>query len=379
MKRQKKKSMYVVLVALVLMISIGYAALSANLRINGTSRINAFTWDVHFENAQATENSTVIPTVAPTAPAASKLQTVSYDVTFDTPGQVYEFTIDVVNGGSIDAMIDTFTSTIKIGDGEETAILADKSNLPSYLDYDVTYDDDTAIANNHLLAHNASETIKVKLTFKRNITTEQLAEAANKVINLNVGLNYKQADGTEVTIPRTTTNYVVNSNAMNIGQVIPNTITVRTGNDGPAAAMADWAGITGVANDTKPIFLRNKITSDNKIAESYIGFVVTDEMAAANSGMTAGTYYIRGGIDESALSAEERTVMLANAKVIYDAFGSICSSNPYETGLNRSSFSCDVTGLNVGVYSNGYIIATAEDNCSCAINSDSSLRCRQQS
>ena len=148
MRRKKKKSMYVALLALVLMISIGYAFLSANLKINGTSRINDVTWDVHFENAEATENSTVTPTTAPSAPAASKLQEISYDVTFDTPGQIYEFTVDVKNGGSIDAMIESFTSKIKIGDGTEQDVSS--STLPSYLDYAVTYEDGTAIADNHL-------------------------------------------------------------------------------------------------------------------------------------------------------------------------------------------------------------------------------------
>ena len=211
MRRKNKKTMYVALAALVLMISVGYAFLSANLRINGTSRIDDVTWDVHFENAEATANSTVTPTTAPNAPAASKLQTISYDVIFDTPGQIYEFTVDVVNDGTIDAMIESFTSKIKIGAGEETTILADKSNLPAYLDYDVTYEDGTAIANNHLLAASDSETIKVTVTFKRDITNAQLADAAGKEITLNVGINYKQTDGTETSVPHSRTVYTIDS------------------------------------------------------------------------------------------------------------------------------------------------------------------------
>ena len=47
---------------------------------------------------------------------------------------------------------------------------------------------------------------------------------------------------------------------------------------------------------------------------------MTQEMATANPGMVAGTYYLKGGDDGKAF--------LDNAKIIYDAFGGVgCSSD----------------------------------------------------
>ena len=358
--------MYVALAVLALMISVGYALLSANLRINGTSRINGITWDVHFENAEATENSTVSPTTAPSAPAASKLQTISYDVTFDTPGQVYEFTVDVVNGGTIDAMIESFTSKIKIGDGEEVAILADKSNLPAYLDYDVTYEDGTAIANNHLLAASDLETIKVTVTFKRDITSAQLEEAANKVITLNIVFDYKQTDGTEVIVPQpaaTTTGYVVSTTTMNIGSAIPNGVNVRST---AASAMADWTAITGNST-TYPFYLKQVLNGSDEIEESYVEFIVSAEMAAENEGMVAGTYTLKGGDSGAAFTENMNTMKTA---FDYTNHSSRCDGN------QTSYFNCSVSGLYADAYSNGGVLARG-GGYGCSVISDASSSCAE--
>ena len=200
MRRNSRKRMYITLGLLILLLTIAYAFLTSNLSVSGTSNIDDIRWDIHFENAQSTSNSTVTPTVPPSAPAVSKLTTISYDVTFNEPGDIYEFTIDTVNGGTVDAMIESYTSKIKIGDGDEVVIASNKSNLPSYLDYDVTYSDGTLIIPSHQLLINTSETIKVRIIFKSGLTIAQIEEAANKVISFNISIDYKQTDGSETSL-----------------------------------------------------------------------------------------------------------------------------------------------------------------------------------
>ena len=74
----------------------------------------------------------------------------------------------VVNAGSIDGMVDTVSSTIKIGEGEVTPIT--EQSLPSYLSYTATYSDDTEILQNHLLKAGESETYKVRIRYNDNIS-----------------------------------------------------------------------------------------------------------------------------------------------------------------------------------------------------------------
>ena len=109
------------------------------------------------------------------------------------------------------------------------------------------------------------------------------------------------------------------------------------------------------------------------VSESYVGFVVTSEMASANPGMTAGTYYLRGGVNEYSLTAANREVFIANAKTIYDAFGGVgCSldgnsgGNPYTT-TPSSNFNCSVSGLYAYAYSYGYVVAADGAGSRCIV------------
>ena len=109
------------------------------------------------------------------------------------------------------------------------------------------------------------------------------------------------------------------------------------------------------------------------VLESYVGFVVTPEMATANPGMVAGTYYLKGGDDGKAF--------LDNAKIIYDAFGGVgCYSdgasggNPYTT-TPSSDFSCYVSGLDAYVTSDGIVGAYVDSDSGCNVDQNGSSSC----
>ena len=123
----KRRTIITILVILLLTISMGYAALSTTLSINGSSRINNATWNVFWSNVQVKSGSVT----ASTPTIDSSKTTVTYDVTLNNPGDFYEFTVDANNTGSIDAMIDTVTSKLN-----GSAI----TTLPNYLYYYVSYD-----------------------------------------------------------------------------------------------------------------------------------------------------------------------------------------------------------------------------------------------
>lgn len=194
MDNRKKASL--ILVILLLMVSVVYAALSSTLNINGTSKIAATSWDIHFENAQATSNSNVTPTIAPSALPENKSLLLTYDVQLANPGDVYEFSVDVVNGGTIDGMIELFTSTIKVGDGPEEVVSS--STIPSYLSYSVKYSDNSNIQVNRSLNASTSRTIIVHVELKDDITAEELAELDGTTISLKLGMSYKQKDSTAI-------------------------------------------------------------------------------------------------------------------------------------------------------------------------------------
>ena len=87
-------------------LSIAYASLSTVLEISGSTRVTATNWDIHLANVKVTNGS-----VSANTPQISGTSTLSFDVDLNIPGDFYEFTVDVVNDGAIDAMIDSFVIT----------------------------------------------------------------------------------------------------------------------------------------------------------------------------------------------------------------------------------------------------------------------------
>ena len=159
--------------ALIIGLSVGFAYLSTSLNILGSTTVARTSWDVHFENVQVNEAS-----VYAEEPQIDENETtVSYNVHLDLPGDFYEFRVDAVNDGTIDAMIETFTST------------EISSRVAQYLSYSVTYSDGGEIKQNDILKAKTSTTYKVRVEFLKDIEASDLDE--NGVdLELSFGVEY---------------------------------------------------------------------------------------------------------------------------------------------------------------------------------------------
>ena len=117
---------------------------------------------------------------------------------------------------------------------------------------------------------------------------------------------------------------------------------------------------TNASNLNKTFYLKHTIV-DDIVTESYVEFVVTPEMAGANSGMTAGTYYLKGGDNGAAYTTNKATLTTA--------FG---SSNCTD---NSSSFGCNVSGLRAFANSNGSVGANDGASAYCSVYNDGNSYC----
>ena len=177
-KNGNGKLFVLLLLLLVVGVSVGYAALSKTLNINGTSNIgNNANWDVHLENVAVTGGSANATTPA----KLSGTDTIVFAVDLNTPGDFYEFTFDVVNDGTIDAKLNTKPSIPSIPE-----------NLQDYVTYTVTYNDGGSALNaNDTLDHETTKKVKVRLEFKKDITQLPTVEEENP-LTLSFTLNYVQ-------------------------------------------------------------------------------------------------------------------------------------------------------------------------------------------
>ena len=87
-------------------LTVVYAALNTVLKITGNAEIVTSNWDIKLANPIVTSGS-----VNNNLPVISGNKEASFTATLNNPGDFYEFSIDVVNNGSIDAMIDSVTKT----------------------------------------------------------------------------------------------------------------------------------------------------------------------------------------------------------------------------------------------------------------------------
>ena len=190
-KIRKSRKSVVVVMALLLLISIGYAALTTNLTIGGSATIKKQTFSVYFNNVQINPSS-VSGAKVTTAPSTSgtSTTTINWAVTLDTPGEFYEFNVDIVNGGTMDAMVNTATNNIV-----STLTQAQQA----YLDYTVTYVNGAAIERYDKLAIGETKTITVRLEFKQDVNPSDLPAEGETGISLSFSEDYVPADGNAVT------------------------------------------------------------------------------------------------------------------------------------------------------------------------------------
>lgn len=189
MKSMRKRNMFFMLILALMFISIGYAFVYSDLKLEGLTTVTKQTWNVYFDNLVVTEGS-VTPITAASL-SGEYPTTIAYSVKLENPGDFYEFTVDAVNDGSIDAMINTISST---NNGNEIS-------LPSYIEYKVSYFTGQKIKEKHLLKSNDSIKYKIGIYFKKDITKEQLENSQPLDLRLKFEVIYIQADETGIIPP----------------------------------------------------------------------------------------------------------------------------------------------------------------------------------
>ena len=353
---KRKKLLFILL--LIVIISVGFSAISASLSITGNSTIARNTWDVHFENVQVKSGS-----VTASTPVISNNDTqVTYNVTLNMPGDYYEFTVDAVNEGTIDAMIQTFSNT-GLTEAQE-----------KYLSYSIKYADGIGVANKHLLSHGSTETYKVRVEYRTDLEATDLP-GSDQTISLTFSVTYEQADSTAVVVR----NYIV-TDTMFFGQAIPNGVHARLT---PTEAMADWADINGAGGVIYPFFLKI-VLSNELISEAYVGFEISEDMAAEYPGLVAGTYSIRGLETHDGYSSNCKSEYYnsstgqcispyfeENRATLLSAFGSsYCNFNYFDHDV----FKCETLDFSLIIYLDGYVSAE-KNSWHCTAESYGTIGC----
>lgn len=165
MENMHKSSVIMVLVAVVLIMSIGYAAFAQKLTINGTSTITS-SWDIYIEDIAV--NNKTLDAENVSASVDDKLSA-TFQANLVSPGSSVTYDVTVKNGGNLNAKLDSLTFT----DSNNEAILY------SY----------AGINENDVI--NAGDTQTFTITVQFNNSYTQMPE--NKTSSVKMILTYVQA------------------------------------------------------------------------------------------------------------------------------------------------------------------------------------------
>ena len=100
MRRNNKSKLLIII--LLLIVSIGFAFLSSRLDFNGIANVRPINWKIYFDNVQKNFGQEFEITEPSTY--GEDTTSINFEVELADPGDSYSFDVDIVNGGSIDAM-----------------------------------------------------------------------------------------------------------------------------------------------------------------------------------------------------------------------------------------------------------------------------------
>ena len=329
MKKSKNRTtVFLTLIIIIAVMVIGYTALQTTLNILGDTNIKGNSWDVHWANIQVKSGSTtdIITPATITNPTQ-----VEFNINLNAPGDYYEFTVDAVKAGTIDAMVDVVSK--KVFNSSNVEI-----QLPNYLLYEVTYPKGIPVEQNQLLAANSSETIKVRVEFKRDISEDDLLNS-NTSIKFKLELKYEQSEEANAIPVRA---YVYsdfgNTTTGNASSTIPY----------PYTSPEDL-----LDNSSYNFFVRHTIYN-NIIYSSELGFSLNNNI-----------YYLPTAKDE--LNLPQKPIFEERKAYLSSLFGS--SNCSLET--NNICYSCS-TGRNliVRICKNGGVVGKDPDGFYCSIHSE---------
>ena len=305
-KKKRSNKNYLLFISLILLITIGFALLTQDLFISGSSQLKDSKWNIHWDNVVVNENSVKGDAVTTAAQITNTEKTlVEYSISLSKPGDYYEFTVDAKNEGTIDGMVNVVSNKVYESNGTT------EKTLPEYLTYTVTYSDGKAIEPKHLLSAGSTEKYKVRVEFK-DVAADKLP-SQNETLKFKFEVEYVQADDSAqaVTHGLTGTRYTTNkydtskpdNNYVRLNQTMPSHITFH-----------ETVSAAKSAFNNSPCYLKHAIENDI-VKESYVCFE-----------RNSNTYCLRGGENESSLS--EKPIYESNKEVLQSAFASSwCSSS----------------------------------------------------
>ena len=157
----------VALLIAVVGLTVGYAAYSSTLTINGTATVDPASWKVNFDykTGDSLTGTTTGHATETTAPTLADTTISGFDVTLKAPGDSVTYNFLIKNSGTLNAELANFTmGTLTCAPNASSSISQeDATKLCGELKYTLTYADGSTITTGTTLNSNDSKELELKL------------------------------------------------------------------------------------------------------------------------------------------------------------------------------------------------------------------------
>ena len=388
-EKRKNNILIGVLLGIVVLMGIAYAAFASNLNITGTSSMSE-NWCIGFDSTRTSDYQATSGITGGTVPTGSMSfsgdscggnlkTTASLNASFKQPGDKVEYTLTIGNKGTLAAAIESIDVD---GDSVTSDTTITKGNIKYIIEMPLSTS----------LAVNATTTMKVTAMFQNDT---DISSSANEQQTISIAINAVQDDGNGGFTPTpakfTGTIYRNNTNILYNGLTYNGDVTVWYPTEDYSSAQEahadyyayssqaycedDWGSgnctsgtvtlspgdyETDASNLNKTYYLKHTIVNDI-ITESYVCFVTDEE------------HCMQGGVNEESLST--KPTFDSNTQIIHDyqTFYNLNTvSNPSSSNpgcyFNSSGSYCYGGGFyHVGAGSDGFVDVCGSSSGRCDV------------
>ena len=388
-EKRKNNIIIGVLLGVVVLMGIAYAAFASNLNITGTSSMSE-NWCIGFDSTRTSDYTSAAGITGGTVPTGSMSfsgdscggnlkTTASLNASFKQPGDKVEYTLTIGNKGTLAAAIESINVD---GDSVTSDTTITKGNIKYIIEMPLSTS----------LAVNATTTMKVTAMFQNDT---DISSSTNEQQTISIGVNAVQDDGSGGFTPTpstfTGTIYRNNTNVLFNGLTYNGEATVWYPNSYSSAAEA-WADDyhayssqaycedgegsgncasgtvtitpgsyeTNASNLNKTYYLKHTITNDI-VTASYVCFVTDTEHCMQGGDINIGTglspYY---STNRSLLEGQETWFNNHSGSCSFGSDASDCRGGGFDY---------------VYALSDGYVYASVSDDGGCLVRHNGKSNC----
>ena len=195
--KNKKMTLIIVFLSVALVsLTIGYALMSSNLKINTTGMVTPASWRIHFIDSSSTTQGSATVSGLPEKTDTTEL---SYNCTLTKPGDQCKVDATIKNDGDINAKLALITKLDPTYTGTDEDVALMKENTVYNVKYN-NIDSSTILSKNPTLTPGSEATVTIVFGYKREATT--LPSNTISVSNLGVQLLYEQINTSDNNNPQ---------------------------------------------------------------------------------------------------------------------------------------------------------------------------------